>query len=250
MTDYNRFAALKFFALTILVQVVASTFATGLMQFSVPLAFLYIVHSLLAGYLSWFFRMSRPWIFVNFMIPAGILISQAFPNYTWVWLALLIFYGLLYLPTFWTRVPYYPSSHKVYALIASELPADKAFRFLDIGCGNARLIKFLAQKFPSAEFEGIDLSPSAVLAAKFICLGMPNIKISLGNYWKKDFSNYASIYAFLSPTPMLEIETKAKNEMKPGSQLIINSFQLPNLKATSILEIQDRNQSSLYIYKF
>ena len=250
MRTSDRFAALKFLLLTVVAQFVAASFATGLMQFSVPIGFLYVIHSLLAGYLSWFFRMSKPWIFINFMIPAGILISQAFPEYSWIWLVLLIFYGLLYLPTFWTRVPYFPSSNKVYELIAKELPNDKPFRFLDIGCGNARLLKFLAKKFPLANFEGIDLSPSAVIAAKLICFDSSNVKISLGNYWKKNFANYDFIYAFLSPTPMAEIEVKAHKEMRSDSALLVNSFALPSLKASSCITINDDRQSSLFIYRF
>jgi methylase of polypeptide subunit release factors len=184
------------------------------------------------------------------MIPAGILVSMAFPGYGWVWLIFLVIFGLIFLPTFWTRVPYYPSSEKVYALIAAELPVNQAFRFLDLGCGDAKLLSFLSEQFPLAKFEGVDLSPTAIAAAKINTHKNKNVSISFSDYWNKNFSDYDFIYAFLSPTPMEDVEHKSKAEMKKESTLLVNSFSLPNLKATKEIQIDHKNQSLLYVYKF
>lgn len=250
MYTNSRFAPLIYLLVTIIAQLIGASFASGMAQFNVPLPFMFIIHSLISGYLAFFFRLSKPWIFLNFMVPAGILISMAFPGYGWVWLSLFVVYALLYIPTFWTRVPYYPSSKLVYDLIAEQLPANKPFKFLDIGCGNAKLLSYLADKYPQAKFEGIDLSPSAIIAAKFICAGKSNVQISLGNYWKKSFSEYDFIYAFLSPTPMPEIQKKAQQEMKTGSIMIANSFALPDLQPSLSFNINEKNQKQLLIYKF
>ena len=184
------------------------------------------------------------------MIPAGILVSVAFPGYGWIWLALMVTYGMLFLPTFWTRVPYYPSSQKVYKIIETQLPDNKNFRFIDIGCGNAKLLAYLSKRFPAASFEGLDLSPSAVIAAKLNCLGCKNVKISLGDYWKKSFADYDYIYAFLSPTPMPDLQDKANAEMKSGSCLLINSFALPGIKPAASYTIDTDKQTELLTYSF
>lgn len=250
MKTSDKFAPLKYLFLTLICQFVGATFSSGLQTFQVPLLFLFAIHSLISGYLSIFLRLSAPWRFINFMIPAGLLVSVAFPGYGWIWLVLLIVFGLLFLPTFWTRVPYYPSSPKIYDLLASQLPPNKHFKFVDVGCGDAKLLSFLAKKFPLAHFEGIDLSPSAILAAKLNNLGNSNVRIRLGDYWKISFAEYNFVYAFLSPTPMPELEKKAKSELVNGSKLFVNSFKLPETTPTQEISIKDKNQTSLFIYEF
>lgn len=248
MDQTDRYAPIKALLITFLCQFVGATFSTGLGNLGVPLLFLFAIHSFISGYLSFFFRLSTPWRFLNFMIPGGLLVSVAFPGYGWIWLVFLVIFGLIFLPTFWTRVPYYPSSEKIYALIAKELPSDRTFKFLDIGCGDAKLLSYLALKFPLASFEGADLSPSAIAAAKMNTCKNKNVKTRFADYWKINFADYDFIYAFLSPTPMEQVEKKALGEMKKGSKLLVNSFALPNLSPSREIPIDDKNQSSLLIY--
>ena len=249
MNIADRLAPLKSLVLTLICQLIGATFASGLGSMGVPFLFLFVIHSFVSGYLSIFLRLSGPWRFINFLIPAGIMVSVAFPGFGWIWLILLVVFGLIFLPTFWTRVPYYPSSQKVYSLLSEELPQQKSFRFLDIGCGDAKLLSFLADRFPLGNFEGVDLSPSAIVAAKMNTRGKSNVKVSLADYWNKSFQNYDFIYAFLSPTPMPKIESKACDELKEDSILFVNTFSLPNLKAIKEIAINDNNQTSLFIYK-
>lgn len=249
MSKFDRLAPLKALFITLFIQFIGASFASGLANMGLPVLFAVVVHSFISGYLSFFLRLSVPWRFLNFMIPGGILVSMAFPGYGWIWFILLLVFGLIFLPTFWTRVPFYPSTEKVYSLIASELPTNTPFKFLDIGCGDAKLLTDLAHRFPLASFEGIELSPSAVAAAKINSRKCKNTKISFGDYWKLDFSHYDFIYAFLSPTPMEKIEEKAKLEMKKGSKILVNSFALPSLEVTREVSINDKNQTSLYIYE-
>lgn len=183
------------------------------------------------------------------MIPAGLLVSTAFPTLGWIWLVLLIVFAMLFLPTFWTRVPYYPSTPVIYKKIEEILPQGKPFRFLDIGCGDSRLLCFLARQFPAGQFEGVDLSPTAILGSKVAARGINNLTVSFGDYWKKNFGEYDFVYAFLSPTPMPEIENKAARELKHKALLLVNSFELPNWKPKRTIAINDSNQSSLLVYE-
>lgn len=249
MNISDRLAPVKALALTLLCQLIGATFASGVATLGVPFILLFVIHSFISGYFSIFLRLSTPWRFINFMIPAGILISNAFPGYGWIWLVFLVVFGLIFLPTFWTRVPYYPSSPKVYSIIASQLPGDRPFNFLDIGCGDAKLLSFLAEKFPLATFEGVDLSPTAIFAAKLNTKKNDNVKISLGDYWKRPLSKYQFVYAFLSPTPMAKVEEKLLSELGKGSKVLVNSFKLPNTKASEELPIDDKNQTSLFVYE-
>ncbi len=245
----HRLAPLKYFFLTLFCQLLGSVIASAAENSGLPFVALFGIHSLVSGGCSVLFQMSTPWRFLNFIIPAGILISITFPGYGWIWLILMVVFGLLFLPTFWTRVPYFPSSEKTYSLIANQLPADTAFRFLDIGCGDGKLLCALAAQFPKAQFEGIDLSPTAVLFAKLKSRASSNVKIIFGDYWRLSFADYDFIYAFLSPTPMAKIEAKAQAELRFDALLIVNSFALPNWSADRELLIEDKNQSLLFLYR-
>jgi SAM-dependent methyltransferase len=244
----DHLAPLKSLALTFLCQLIGAVYSTGLGSTGVPLIFLFVIHSLISGYLSIFLKLSTPWRFINFMIPAGLLVSSAFPGYGWIWLVLLIVFGLIFLPTFWTRVPYYPSSQKVYSLIAEQLPGDKTFRFVDLGCGDGKLLNYLAKQFPLGIFEGLELSPTAIVAAKTNTRKNKNVKIKFGDYWKESLASYDYVYAFLSPTPMAQLQKKISKELSKGSVVLVNTFPLPDSKASKEIEINDRNQTSLYIY--
>jgi SAM-dependent methyltransferase len=248
MNQQDKYASIKSLVLTIPCQLIGMSFTGLLAQTGIPLLMLFICHSLISGYFSIFLRLTLPWRFLNFMLPAGILVSQAFPGFGWVWGILLIVYGLLFLPTFWTRVPYFPSSHSVYDLIADQLPKSESFNFLDLGCGDGELLNFLSLKFPKAKFTGIDLSPTAIFAAKLKNKNNTNVRITFGDYWKLDFSEFDYIYAFLSPTPMPDLENKAQSEMKQNSTLLVNTFALPNWKAQRDIKIGDNNQTNLYVY--
>ena len=57
------------------------------------------------------------------------------------------------------------------------------------------------------------------------------------------------VYAFLSPAPMPALGEKARREMPPGSLFISNSFAVPDVEASDIVEIDDARQTRLYCYR-
>jgi hypothetical protein len=57
------------------------------------------------------------------------------------------------------------------------------------------------------------------------------------------------VYAFLSPVPMPRLWAKACEEMKEGSLLISNSFEVPGVKPARVLQLDDARRTRLLIYK-
>ena len=57
------------------------------------------------------------------------------------------------------------------------------------------------------------------------------------------------VYAFLSPVPMTALWNKVEKEMKPGGLFISNSFPVPDIEPSEIVEVDDERQTQLYCYR-
>ncbi len=57
------------------------------------------------------------------------------------------------------------------------------------------------------------------------------------------------MYAFLSPVPMPAVWAKAIAEMRPGSLLVSNSFEVPGHEADAVIEVGDRRGTRLFLYR-
>jgi len=155
---------------------------------------------------------------------------------------------LLYLPTFWTRVPYYPTSVPTYAAIAALLPTDRPIRFLDIGCGFAPLLRYLAAERPNGSYVGVEISPLAFFVAWLRSLTAPRVTIRFRSLWKIDLGDYDVVYAFLAPGPMPAVWAKVAREMAPGTVFISNSFPAP-AEPHEVVAIGDKRRAVLFLYR-
>lgn len=57
------------------------------------------------------------------------------------------------------------------------------------------------------------------------------------------------VYCFLSPAPMPARCAKARAEMRPGSLLISNSFEVPGRPAGRVVEVGDRGATRLNVWQ-
>jgi SAM-dependent methyltransferase len=197
-----------------------------------------------------FLRLPTLWrIFNAILLPiAGA--GQLFIVPGWVYLACAGAALFLYLPTIWSRVPYYPTSQAMYAAVLQELPADQPVRFIDLGCGFGGLLCYLARQRPDSTFVGVELSPMAYLIAlaRVKLSGARNVSIQFRDLWRLPLAEFSVVYAFLAPPPMAAVWQKASKELRPGSLFLVNSFAVPGVKAHEI-PVAGKRQVSLYRYQ-
>ena len=157
---------------------------------------------------------------------------------------------LIYLPTLWTGVPYYPTSPKMYQVVCSKLPVDAPFTFIDLGCGFAGLLAYLRRERPNGHYTGVDISPLPFLLSKlrFVLCGAKNVEISYSSFWNLDLSKFDYVYAFLAPPPMARLWAKAQGEMKSGAVFMTNTFVVDH-GADTVDEIKDRREYKLYLHR-
>ena len=233
---------------SIIAQAVALIIGLCLRELGVPVLYYLIVHSVVAAFIARFFKLSLIWQIVNALLPLTVLamLHGAPPVIVKVFILFLL---ALFIPTFYTKVPYYPSNNKVFKAVLESMPKDKQdFNFLDAGCGSGRLLCHLAKQFPESKFIGVELNPLVFLIAKIISLPRRNVTIKYQNLWKMDFSSFDIIYAFLAPPLMADIYKKVSDEMKEGTTFISNTFPAP-VKETERIEIEGTRQTDLYIYR-
>jgi SAM-dependent methyltransferase len=190
------------------------------------------------------------WRLLNCIFPCAAATTLALEIPGVIWLVPLLLVAAVHGPALLTRVPYYPTPRAAYGLLLAELPTDRPFRFLDVGCGFGDLLLFLAKHRPHASFVGIELGPLPCLVArvKARMQKSDNVKILYRDMWSFPISDCDYVYTFLSPAAMDKIWEKVSREMHPGSTFISNSFAVP-IQADEEPVIRDQRASKLYIYR-
>ncbi len=249
----HRLQPLYYLAASVVAQAggIAVMYIIGALAPSVssPLTHL-VVWAVTACALSALFKVSKPWIIFNALLGPSIVLYIGLELAAYLLVIPVFFSLLIYLPTFWTRVPYYPTSTKMYETILSELPEGKTFSFVDMGSGFGWLLFYLAKRRPQGGFMGVEISPLPLLVARIIKIvfGYRNVDFGGFSFWKLDISGFDYVYAFLAPGPMEEVWKKACGEMKSGSLMLINSFECP-AKAIRSHQVEDQKRSVLYVYR-
>lgn len=160
------------------------------------------------------------------------------------------FFALLLV--FWrtdrSRVPLYLSSPQAADVLLNLLPPGPC-RVLDLGCGDASLLRRLARKRPESQFVGLEHAPLTWLWARVASGGLPNLSVRREDFWRHRLTGYDLVYAFLSPVPMARLRDKASAEMNSGAVLVSNSFPLPDLAEDMRIAVGDRAMSYFYVYR-
>ena len=181
--------------------------------------------------------------------PLAWVVSTLTLNPGWFFLAFVVTV-LVYRGAITGQVPLYLSNSKT-AKILAELIKDRADqkKFIDLGAGIGSIIAPLSKHLPTLQLTGIENAPATWLIGYLRTLGTKNCRWRWGDIWEERLSAYTVVYAFLSPAPMAALWKKVKQEMPPGSLFISNSFPVPGVEATRIIEVDDARGTLLFCYQ-
>lgn len=193
-------------------------------------------------------RSARWWLPIHLaFLPLAVMTQRLGVSPGW-YLAAFTLLVLVYWSSFRTQVPLYLSNRTTAAALATLLPHGPA-RVLDIGAGTGALLRPLAQTRPDCAFTGIELAPATWLLGRVLGRKFDNLTWRRGDLFAHDWRPYDLVYAFLSPVPMAAVWRKARAELRPGSLLVSNSFPLPEREPDALIEVGDRRQTLLYVYR-
>lgn len=164
------------------------------------------------------------------------------------WLGAFIALLLVFWRTDQSRVPLYLTNATAAAAVAGLLPAHPC-HVVDLGCGSGGLLRRLARARPDCEFVGIEHAPLPWLWARLATLGLANVQVRYGDFWRQHLGLFEVVYAFLSPAPMTGLWQKALDEMRPQALLVSNSFAVPGAEPAQTVEVADRRATRLYVYR-
>jgi hypothetical protein len=243
-------AALTFILHTVLSQVIAAAGAIITWPWTESVFITLLIATTLTFCCSAGLKLPTPWKIINVVLPTAAITSLSVNVPGWLFLIPLTILAAVYAPALWTRVPYYPTSRASYALILAELPTDRPFTFVDIGCGFGDLLTFLSRHRPHGTFLGIEVGVLPWCIGKLKALLAPhrNLSIRFQNMYTLDLKEFDYVYTFLSPAAMESIWKKVDVEMKPGSIFITNSFPVPS-PADEVLVAKDERGSRIFIHR-
>ncbi len=204
-----------------------------------------LIHGLVAALLSYGLRLPFGWRMFNVLMPMAVWAEAPSKLGS---PALVLFFVLIFLPTLWTRIPFYPTHPNLVEAIARFIPEKGPFNFVDIGSGFGGVNLSLAKQRPHGRFVGIELALLPCLVAKVRSLFTPQSKNWLGSFWHHNLEHFDLVYAFLSPVAMEQLWEKTQKELKPGALLLVNSFPVPGIKPEKVIKVEGTTQT-LYAYR-
>ncbi|MFC1632851.1 50S ribosomal protein L11 methyltransferase [Patescibacteria group bacterium] len=156
-----------------------------------------------------------------------------------VYIILAVFLGVLLIMiipfgiTFFTGAPFLPSlkGHVKTMLELAELrPED---RVVDLGSGSGTLM-IAAAREGAERIDGFELNPIlawySVLRIKSGVGRNKNMRVYKRNLFSAKLGQYDVIFVFGINTMMKKLERKIRQEARPGTRIISNTFSLPGMK--------------------
>ena len=164
---------------------------------------------------------------------------------------LLLSIGLLlvYRGALTGQIPLYLSNRPTAAALASLTAEVHDLRFLDLGAGIGSVVYPLAGARPDGRFTAVENAPATWLIGRLRTAALANCDWHWGDIWRTDLTDYNVVYAFLSPVPMAALWQKVRQEMRPGSLFISNSFAVPGAEASSVTDVDDTRRTRLFCYR-
>ena len=193
----------------------------------------------------------QPWwwrIIHAIFLPMVWLTSQWAIDPVW-FLGGFIFLLLIYRGALSGQIPLYFSNQDTVRELARLIEAEQPSAFLDLGAGIGSTTIPLSDHFPDTTFTGVENAPLTWLVGRLLGVGRPNLVWCWEDFWKINLASQSIVYAFLSPAPMERLWKKARTEMQPGSLFVSNTFPVPGITPTRIIEVDCTPPRPLYLYE-
>ena len=135
--------------------------------------------------------------------------------------------------------------------IINAVPADREGMIYELGAGWGTLAFPLARRCPESTVVAYELSPVPWIFMKLrgLLCGPHNLKIVRRNFLQDDLSGASLVVCYLYPGAMARLSSKLVMELKPGAEVISNTFEIPRWTPTTIQSLEDVMCPQIFYYK-
>jgi SAM-dependent methyltransferase len=216
---------------------------------ALPLLGLALVQATIAVAIAIVLRSPRWWIPIHLFFCPAITLAIAINLPAWLYASLFLALLLIYWSAFRTQVPLFLSNRTTVHRLAAKLGNNAPLEVLDAGSGTGSFLRGLARLRPDWRISGLESAPAPFWLSAILGRNLANMHVRRGDIWTHSLGSYDLVYAFLSPVPMPTLWRKALKEMKAGSLLVSNSFQIPDVRPEFVIRVDDYRQTHLFCYR-
>jgi SAM-dependent methyltransferase len=130
-------------------------------------------------------------------------------------------------------VPYVPTTDEAVQAMLKLAGVKKSDVVYDLGCGDGRIV-IAAAKTYGAHAIGIDINPVRIAEAKENArkAGVENlVRFEENDLFEADFHEASVVTLFLLPQINLKLRPKLLKDLKPGTRIVSNTFDMGDWKA-------------------
>ncbi len=168
-------------------------------------------------------------------------------------IALLISMALCALSVSWLvasahGAPYVPTRHNVVAQILKHAQLKKDQTFLELGCGDARIVRMAVERYRVRGI-GVDITWLFLTWGKIKAFiqGIKDIELIHQNiYHTNKIRDADVIYMFLMPEMLKKVVPKLEKEMKKDVLVISHGFTIPKWQDALVHSIHNKPFDTFY----
>jgi len=131
--------------------------------------------------------------------------------------------------------------------IINELKLKDKTVVYELGCGQAKFLRFIEKNYSPAKLIGVENSLIVYWFNQLkFKLQASKIKLLPKDIFDINLGQADVIYCWLFNSNMIKLGEKIKKECKPGTQIISRSFSIPQFKSIKTLIIENKK---VYFYQ-
>lgn len=161
----------------------------------------------------------------------------------------LLFFALSLLYFSYLGPLFVPTPKNITENTFSKIKIKKGDLIVDLGCGDGRVLEYLAEKY-QAKGLGVEINPFLFLIAlvKSKLKKIKDVKYVRGDFLKTNLSKANIVYFYAIPKYLPEIVKKVESECKKGTAVISQRFMITDWQ-NKLLFKEIRKSNSTFIYK-
>src|SRR5215470_17752515 len=146
-------------------------------------------------------------------------------------------------------VPYVPTTEQAVQAMLKLADVKKTDIVYDLGCGDGRIV-IAAAKTYGAHGVGIDINPARIAEAKENAkkAGVEHlVRFEEADLFQADFKEASVVTLFLLPTINLKLRPRLREQLKPGTRVVSNTFDMGDWKPEKEATVDNGNEEDSYL---